>query len=354
MTCEYICPECKKKLFLLENHLHCKNCLKNYEHKNDYTIFENKKSFHPIDESLKNLFLEIKYNSYENSINKFLDQMQQYQSQLTNTQYDKSIDIIFHGIGKSFFRCLDINSELGNKSEILSHMFKKVYSIEIDDDYIELQKKRFKEKGCKNISILKCDLLKLPFPDNFFDLILCDGLLDNISKFIDTENLSEIKNQLILELKRVISQDGCIVFGVHNKNGFNLKWKGSNENSKQISNFSTRQNFSDHISTLENNNLKIKSYWAVPSYQIPYYSGELDDPIVTKAFFNNFSMFLSALRGGRHPPKIIEILLSLFRNLPYPLIKKILKTFSPSFIFCCWKNDTPNSFEYWIKKESMY
>ena len=44
MTFEYICPECKKKLFLLENNFHCKNCLKNYEHKNNYTIFENQNS----------------------------------------------------------------------------------------------------------------------------------------------------------------------------------------------------------------------------------------------------------------------------------------------------------------------
>ena len=101
-----------------------------------------------------------------------------------NTQYDKSVDIIFHGVGNNYLRCLDIKSELGNKAEILSNIFKQVYTIEFDDDYIELQKKRFEERKCQNISITKCDLLKLPFPDDFFDMILCNGVLENITKFI--------------------------------------------------------------------------------------------------------------------------------------------------------------------------
>jgi|TARA_B110000495_G_scaffold203957_1_gene231232 ubiquinone/menaquinone biosynthesis C-methylase UbiE len=355
MIFQYNCPECKEKLLLLENRFHCKNCLKNYEHKNNYTIFENQ-NFPTINHSklLKNLFLEIKHNTFENSVNNFLKINKNFNSQFINTQYDKSIDIIFHGIGKNFLRCLDLKSELGNKSEILSHMFKEVYSIETDDDYIELQKKRFKEKKCENVSILKCNLLKLPFPDNFFDLILCNGLLENISKFINTKNLSETQKQFILELKRVINADGCIVFGVNNKNGFKLKWEGSNESSTQISSLSTKQNFSNYVSLLQNTNLKIKSYWAAPSYNIPYYSAEIDDRIAIKGFLKNFSMFISAFRGGKRQGKIIEILLSLLKYLPYFLIKKILETFSPSFIFCCWKNENINSFENWIKKETGY
>ena len=38
---EYNCPECKEKLLHVENKLHCNNCLCDYEHKNDCTIFKN-------------------------------------------------------------------------------------------------------------------------------------------------------------------------------------------------------------------------------------------------------------------------------------------------------------------------
>ena len=118
MIFQYNCPECKEKLLLLENRFHCKNCLKNYEHKNNYTIFENQ-NFPTINHSklLKNLFLEIKHNTFENSVNNFLKINKKFNSQFINTQYDKSIDIIFHGIGKNFLRCLDLKSELGNKSD---------------------------------------------------------------------------------------------------------------------------------------------------------------------------------------------------------------------------------------------
>ena len=42
---EYNCPECKEKILHVENKLHCNNCLCDYEHKNDCTIFKNQNLF---------------------------------------------------------------------------------------------------------------------------------------------------------------------------------------------------------------------------------------------------------------------------------------------------------------------
>jgi len=356
MNFQYNCPECKEKLHLAENKLHCNNCLCDYKCENNCAVFKNHNLSYISDnnQSVNELLAEIKHNKFEVAIKKFLISNQELRSKLINTQYDKNVDIIFHGIGNNYSRCLDIKSELGNKAEILSNIFKQVYAIEFDDDYIELQKKRFEERKLQNISITKCDLLKLPFPDGFFDLILCNGVLENITKFINTLNQSEAQKQLIRELKRVINENGCIVFGVNNNNGLRIKWKGSNEESTSRPVIISNQKFSNYISVFENSGLTTKSFWALPSYDIPYYSGEINDDIALKGFFKNLSVFISTLRGGKRQGKMKEMILSLFTNLNYPFIKPIIKKFSPSFVFCCCKRDNLNSLENWIKKETGY
>ena len=353
---EYNCPECKEKLLHVENKLHCNNCLCDYEHKNDCTIFKNQNLSYASDnnQSIKELLAEIKDNNFETAVEKFLISNHELSSQLVNTQYDKSVDIIFHGVGNNYLRCLDIKSELGNKAEILSNIFKQVYAIEFDDDYIELQKKRFEERKLQNISITKCDLLKLPFPDDFFDMILCNGVLENITKFIKSYNQSEAQKQFVEELKRVINDDGCIIFGVNNNGGLRTKWKGSNEESASSPEIISNQKFSNYTSVFENSGLRTKSFWVLPSYDIPYYSGEINDNVALKGFFRNLSIFIAAMRGGRRQGKIREIMLSLFRNLNYPFIKPMVKKFSSSFVFCCWKKDNLNSLENWIKEETGY
>ncbi len=97
--------------------------------------------------------------------------------------------------------------------EVLSNIFKQVYSIEFEDELLDIQKCRFKERKCDNISISKCDIFKLPFSNDYFDLVLCNDILENIFEF-SNEDLFSSQKKLIKELKRIINNNGKIVFGV--------------------------------------------------------------------------------------------------------------------------------------------
>mgnify|MGYP001599566128 CR=1 FL=1 len=350
MNFQYYCPKCKKELVFVKSDLHCKNCLIDYIQEDNCIVFKNHDFSYISDNNklIKKLLDEIKKEGYETAVNKFLNSNNEFQSQLINTEYDKSVDVIFHGIGKNYTRCLDIKSGLGNKAEILSNIFKEVFTIEFEDYYIEFQKKRFKEKGCSNISITKCNLLRLPFPDNFFDLILCNGILDNINKVSNENDQGKIQEQLIKELKRVTNEKGTIIFGVNNTN-INEKFKKILKNSKNL-----KQNFSEYISILENNELRVNPLWVLPSYDQPLYSGEINDNISLKSFFRNISTFMSNFRGGKHQNDVKEFLLTFLKKIDYPFIKNILETFSPSFVFCCTKNEINDSIVNWIKKETGY
>jgi len=339
MNFQYNCPKCRKKLISVKNIQQCNSCGQGFTCDDNLVIFKNHNFSNKLlkNNSVIELVKIVKRFGYKTGTKKFLITNNELKSQLINTQYDKSADIIFHGIGKDCSRCLDINGGLGNKAEILSNIFGQVYLIEFDDNLIELQKIRFKENECSNISITKCDIIKLPFPDNFFDLILYDEILDDVTRFFKTDNQEEILKQLLQELKRVVSEEGCIIFETNN----NLRGLINKKNSK-------------YVSILEKEGLIVKPYWTLPSYNAPYYSGEIYNSVTLKAFFKNINTFVSALQGGKNQSKIKGLVLSIFKNLNYPFIKTIIQIFSPSLVFCCWKKNNPNSLERWIKEETGY
>ena len=350
MHFQYYCPECRTQLIKFKNTQQCSNCLLNYPYENNYAIFKNYNLTYVSknDEYVQKLFTEIKHLGFKNGVTKYLTTNNKLISQLTNSQFDKSMDAVFHGIGKKYLRCLNIRDEIGNKSEIISKIFEQVYLIEFNDDSIELQKKRFKENNCPNITITKCDLLKLPFPDNFFDLIVCNGILENITKFTKIDNKNEGNKKMIAELKRVINDEGCIIFGVGGNYDLKITWKTILRNFNGI----LKKNLTKYISILENEKLLVKPIWTFPSYDSPLYSGDFSNIISLKSFFNNFNMLVSSSKRGEYQKRIMESLFLIFKKFNHPFIKIIFQIFSSSFVFCCWKNTDSKSFENWIKKET--
>ena len=236
MKSQFYCPECKNELFSFENKLHCNKCSQGYVCNDNYAIFDHCFSVNTESKTeIKDLITKIDRNGYQCAVDEFVILNPDLKPLLVYSKFDKSADIIFHGIGRNTSRCLEIKSELGNISEILSNIFMHVYSIEFNDEYAELQKRRFNRNNCNNVSVTQCDLLKLPFPDNFFDMILCNGVLDNITTFVQKYGSSEAQEKLVLELKRVINDDGCIIFGVQNKHGFKIKENSNKKDNKILS-----------------------------------------------------------------------------------------------------------------------
>ena len=315
-------------------------------YENEISLFPISIKHKEIDTKIKNLIDEINKISYGLAIENFINKNPELKSSLINTKYDQSVDSIFHCIGNNNNHVLEIKSGLGNKIESLSNIFKQVYSIEFNDNLLEFQKIRFNQRKCENISIAKCELFKLPFPDNFFDLILCNDLLDTITELYDGDVLQN-QNRLIKELKRVINSDGKIIFGIGNKYGIKSSIK---ENHFTQQENVSKQSYSNFKELFETNELYIKSYWVFPTYDKPYFSGKLEDELSLKWFFNN----LDNLIGKQTLPIKKKLLLSVIKKLNYPFIQKLLEIFSPSFVFCCGKIPLTETLEDWIKQDTNY
>ena len=171
---QFSCPHCKIILENTNNEYFCFKCTKKVERIENFIDFiENEKyGFNNISKvKINEVIKKIKKDGYEKATTEFI----QNNPKLTEYVSDvKAADGIFHCIKQNNFQCLEIGSELGNISEILSKIYQDVYSLEWKKEKIEFQKMRFKEKSIKNVTIIRCEPLELPFPDNYFDLILCN------------------------------------------------------------------------------------------------------------------------------------------------------------------------------------
>ncbi|OGM13212.1 hypothetical protein A3D84_05225 [Candidatus Woesebacteria bacterium RIFCSPHIGHO2_02_FULL_42_20] len=117
-------------------------------------------------------------------------------------------------------KALDIGSGWGANSISLSYQFDDVYSLELVKERLEFQKVRAKQEGRTNIKFIQSDWLTLPFPDNFFDLVVVNGVLEWIGLSDFNKNPKELQIKFLQEVKRVLKPGGVLYIGIENRFAF--------------------------------------------------------------------------------------------------------------------------------------
>ena len=104
-------------------------------------------------------------------------------------------------------KILEIGCGLGSHSEIFAKKKAKLTSIDLAPTSIEITKKRLELKKLKG-NIIEADAEKLPFPDNYFDIIWSWGVIHH----------SPNTKQCAREITRVLSKQGKLYIMLYNKN----------------------------------------------------------------------------------------------------------------------------------------
>lgn len=105
---------------------------------------------------------------------------------------------------KGYKRVLDIGCGYGKHSIYLAENDFNVSSIDINSQALEWLRAYIGEKSINNITVLKADINKLPFKDDYFDVVICSSVLHH-------QCLKQIQNS-ISEIHRVLKQQGCLLF----------------------------------------------------------------------------------------------------------------------------------------------
>jgi len=293
-----------------------------------------------LDELLRN----VETFGYDKGIEIFVKKFPNYLPQLIKTEYDQSVDSIFHCLGKNNNRCLILDNPLGNKIEILSHIFNEVYSIENNNKLTIFKNKRLDSKKITNVKIIKSDMEKLPFNENFFDLIV---LGTTFSQFLDKFSKTNFSMQEMLrELKKILSIGGCLCLDIENKSGINFL----TDKKIQKKNKKNMLDYKNYLQVFKNSGFKTKTYWVLPSWDKPYFSCNVEDSLATKWYLLNYRNFLKRSK--------ISVKYKIFNQIIKLVNKKILeffiKKFTPNFIFCCYKEKISDSIEDFITKETNH
>lgn len=317
------CPKCKEKL---RTDSSCSHCLKNYFNKEGFFDFVGDlvNTARETDENIADLLSKIHSYGYTSGLQLFLRENPEFEYRFNKMEGS----IAFRAIKKNNVRCLVINSDLGNIVENLSHIFDEVYSLENAREKILIQKMRFQKTGINNIILIRSVSSQLPFPDGYFDLVVSDGL--KLNK--DSNEPSKRIHEYLYEIKRVLTSDGCLCIGVKNRYGLRLFGEDTSHDNIFTASFSKYQSFFNFCG------FKIKSFWIIPSYRKPHYSGNMEDGISLRWFFHNFDKKYSV--GRRF--KILGLFLRILNNSAR---KAIMKMFSPTFLFYCYANEIPKTFE---------
>mgnify|MGYP006093354719 CR=1 FL=1 len=243
-------------------------------------------------------------------------------------------DISYRCISKQNNRCLVINNHSGNICENVSNLFENVYSIEKDKKNVLIQENKFYNKKIRNVTVIESNYLVLPFKDEYFDLVIYNGL--------DLENKSEIF-RCFKEVKRVMKSSGCFCIGGKNKFGFGLSGRKMHGLEEQT----YSESYEGYMSIFNKLEFKTRSYLSIGSLTRPYFISNIDDTVLTEWIFSNIEKIL-ALNSKT------KLMISIMKKTKTHLRKFLIKMFVPSFLFYCYKNSIPYSFEDMIKEKTGY
>jgi len=367
MVDEFCCPKCKDYVSMSGNRYHCRNCKKFFLTEEGYVDFVGSEGFYAGEvnqQEMRQLIRDIDSLGYNEGLSSFLKKNSFLINYITD---NRRVDWVCHALGKNNNRCLDIGSGLGNISEQLSRIYKKVYSLDAVKERIEFQKRRYKNSNRTNIILVRGNALEIPFPDNYFDLVVCNGLLEWIGLMNSNQDPRKIQINFLEEIKRVLSDNGCLYVGIENRIGLQF-FLGAKDHSglrytsllpRSLANLIVKRfgplggiygdnikkqketrgyrtytySHSGYTSLFREAGLNSKTCWVIPGYNQPILSGRIDDVKGLKSAIN----FIRTLDIS------FKTVLSFVGKMPLPLLKIITRTFSPSFLFYCYKNDIPES-----------
>lgn len=191
MNEKFNCPTCKKSLIFQKYFLFCENCKKKF----------------PIIEGVFDFSEENFSKATYKTLNQFakswkiFDHIKPYhQKQFLEWIFPENEEIFKDKV------VLEAGCGKGRHTYIVSTFgAKKIYAVDLSDA-IFVAKKNINQENCL---FIKSDIRKLPFEENFFDVVFCIGVLHHI------ENMDEA----FFELWRVLKKGGKLLLWVYAKEG---------------------------------------------------------------------------------------------------------------------------------------
>ncbi len=234
-----VCPKCQSHLIEDDNKLICKSCGQSYPSVKSIVDFREKDAYwcNVSREKMEQL------NSLARTSGDWLEAAEKVVPQYANhfkPFYRADCQFLWPTTKDS--KILDAGSMWGGITIPAAQFHAEVYAVDQTVETLEFLNIRAEQMGFDNIYTVASGLRKLPFPDDFFDLVVLNGVLEWVAfqqevvlekhwkKFGRglrpedsvryTEDPTTMQLQVLQEMQRVLKPGGCLHLAIENRIGY--------------------------------------------------------------------------------------------------------------------------------------
>lgn len=125
----------------------------------------------------------------------------------------------FLPLGKNA-RVLDIGSGMGTISAGLAGRFGEIWAVEPVAERAEFCRIRMEQDNIKNVKVIQSDLYHLPFPENSFDLVVMNGVLEWLGSAEKEGRPGDWQKKGLDIALRLLRPGGYLYIGIENRFGY--------------------------------------------------------------------------------------------------------------------------------------
>jgi len=362
-----VCPICKTPLTQKDGNLYCGNCKLSCTINNDIYDFLGDNNLYWGEISPGEMGKTLNIANSEGWKAAVREVGFKYPGMSEHILSSARVDWLFHCLDLSkTSSCLDLGSDWGTNAFSLARYYDEVWSLDSVSQKIEFQRIRQNQDKIKNIKFVRANWHQLPFPENYFDLISANGVLDRVGLSDHSKNPREIQLDFLKEIRQILKPTGCLYIGIENRFGLPCLLGTKDQSGLPFMNILPKRiadmliknkfkrdawiketfkdyhaytySFYGYKKILEEAGFnKVELYWTL-NYNKPKFAGRFDG--------ESFSYFLNLRKKDKirlTPFSSLPILLGT--HLPYSIIKLALTLFSPSFLIFAYKDHKNTSFE---------
>lgn len=211
------CPECGEVLITASDHVGCSNCDHLWPVRNGIPRFSDDDIYWgEIPENLMDdIVNDAKRIGWQCSTKRHLEK--DYPSLIDYVLNETRADWRYLIPIEKEFDILDLGAGWGLISSVLAQHCNSVIALEKIEPRVEFLNTRFQQDGVKNISIIQGDVMNLPFPENSFDCIVCNGVLEWVGLFDHSRSPREAQIFFLKKLVKILKPEGYLYVGIENR-----------------------------------------------------------------------------------------------------------------------------------------
>ena len=308
MTIRFQCPICKGNITKNEGTLVCNNCSSKWEIKDGIPIFSKTNQY--FGEILRKEMIHcIKIAEkcgWRSALFNFLRKKHPWVYKYATDPSRADWRFLLPTAKRSVV--LDVGCGWGNVSFSLAQESDIVIAMDITFEKVKFLDIRRKQEKITNIYPVCADVLDFPFPENYFDTIIMNGVLEWVGCLNQYSNPQKTQEKALQNIFNGLKENGHLYIGIENRYGFNYFLGARDPHSnlpftsilpRRLANLYSQMtkgenyrtytySYEEYIKILSKAGFSsIKFYCPLPDYREPRYIIPLDNSSPFKYLFEN-------------------------------------------------------------------